>query len=230
MKLLAIETSGSIGSAAVLDSEGNSSGIDFPEGTKHGKALVPSIEILLEKAVWTPEDIDVVAVSIGPGTYTGLRIGLVCAKMISTLVEASLVAVPSLDVIARNADNEHKHVCVVVDARRNEVYTACYERHGTSWSRLSDCVIVRPDELAASLEPGSYLVGDGIPVVRDAVRQKSVSLAPYERWVPRAEIVAEIGAELYIQGIRHDPYTTEPMYLRKPAAEEQWNQREAVCR
>ncbi len=213
----------------MLDSEGGSSGIDFPEGTKHGVALVPSIENLLKKAGWDPGDLDVVAVSIGPGTYTGLRIGLVCAKMVSTLAEASLVAVPSLDVIARNVDDGCEHVCVVVDARRNEVYAARYERQGASWSRRSDCAIVRPDELAVSLEPGSCLVGDGIPVVRDAVRQKSASLAPSEQWVPRAEIVAEIGAGLYTQGVRHDPYTTEPVYLRKPAAEEKWNQREAVC-
>ncbi len=213
----------------MLDSERVSSGIDFPEGTKHGRALVPSIEALLKKVDWNPEDLDAVAVSIGPGTYTGLRIGLVCAKMISTLAEASLVAVPSLDVIARNAEDGYEHVWVVVDARRNEVYAARYKRQGASWSRCSDCAIVRPDELAASLEPGSCLVGDGIPVVRDAVDQELVSPASSEQWVPRAEIVAEIGAELYMQGVRHDPYTTEPVYLRRPAAEEKWNQREAAC-
>ncbi len=229
MKLLAIETSSSVGSASVLDSAGDSFEIDFPEGTKHGRALVPSIETLLKGTCWDSADLDVVAVSIGPGTYTGLRIGLVCAKMISALTGASLVTVSSLDVIARNADNGCEHVCVVVDARRNEVYTGSYERHGASWSRRSDCAIVRPGELAASLEPGSCLVGDGIPVVRDAVRQKSVSLAPHERWMPRAEVVAEIGAELYLQGVRHDPRTTEPMYLRRPAAEEKWDQREAAC-
>ena len=228
MKLLAIETSGTVGSVAVLDSEGISSGINFPEGTKHGRALVPSIEILMERVGWDPADLDVVAVSIGPGTYTGLRIGLVCAKMISSLAGAALVAVSSLDVIARNAGNGCEHVCVVVNAHRSEVYTASYKRQGVSWTRRSDCAIVRSDELEALLEPGSCLVGNGIPVVRDTVCLKSISLIPSEKWVPRAEIVAEIGAEFYIQGVRHDPYTMEPMYLRRPAAEEQWNQCEAA--
>lgn len=239
MKLLAVETSSMAGSAAVLEWEGavecacpcsiiEKHQLSFPEGTKHGKALIPSIETLLEKIGWNPGDLDAVAVSIGPGSYTGLRVGLICAKMIAVFAKADLVAVPSLDAIARNAGDKYKHVCVVVDARRDEVYTALYELRDSCLVRCSDCSIKSAGELAGSLRPGTCLLGDGVPIVESAIESESVFLAPKKQWTPRAEIVAEIGAGMYSEGVRNDPYKTEPMYLRKPAAEEKW--REAACR
>lgn len=233
MKLLAIETSSAAGSVAVVEwagGDGRRSEIDFPQGTRHGKALVPSIGTLLEEVDWAPEGIDAVAVSIGPGSYMGLRIGLVCAKMISALAEAHLVAVPTLDVIAHNVSRDREYVCAVIDARRHEVYAAQYERQGTSLSRRSGYAVVMPEELV-QLNPGTCLVGDGIPVVESSLNKTSRKFynAPKEQWVPRARIVAEIGLGLYMEGVRHDPYATEPMYLRRPAAEEKWAQREPAC-
>ena len=202
--------------------------IAFPEGTRHGKALVPSIEDLCRQVSWSPEDIDVVAVSIGPGSYTGLRVGLVCARMICRFAEAELVAVPSLDVIARNAPYCHDRICVIVDARRNEIYSAAYERRSGVPMRRTDPAIVTPEALLGNLAKGTYLIGDGIPVVVSSLEGRDAAAAPEEEWTPRAETVAEIGSELYTQGVRHDVRTTEPMYLRRPAAEEKWECREAA--
>ena len=231
MRLLAIETSTGIGSVAILDAEEKvMKHIEFPEGTKHGKALVPSIRKLLDGAGWSPSDIDTVAVSVGPGSYTGLRVGLVCGKMAAVFAGADLVAVPSLDVIAHNADTEYERVCAVSDARRDQVYASTYERAGNSLRRMSGYAVVAPQELLGSLREGTVLVGDGIPVIRPSAGEGSVVLAPEDQWVPRAKTVAELGAMLHAQGVRSDPYSTEPMYLRKAAAEEKWAEQEAVSK
>jgi tRNA threonylcarbamoyladenosine biosynthesis protein TsaB len=231
MKVLAIETSTGVGSVAVLDADhGLSKHIEFPEGTRHGRALVPSIGRLLDEAGWTPSDLDAVAVSIGPGSYTGLRVGLVCAKMIAAFAGADLVAVPSLDVMARNADTDHGRVCAVADARRGQVYASTYERAGSSLRRTSGYAVVAPQELLGSLCEDTLLVGGGIPLVEPEAGGKPVSFSPEDEWVPRAEIVAQLGADLHAQGVRSDPYSTEPMYLRKAAAEEKWAEQEAASK
>lgn len=231
MKLLAIETSTRVGSVAVLDTEdGAREGISFPEGTRHGKALVPSVADLLARVGWQPTDLDAVAVSIGPGSYTGLRVGLVCGKMAAAFAGADLVAVPSLDVIAHNADTEHECVCAVSDARRDQVYASTYERAGGRLRRMTGYAVVAPKELLGTLREDTFLVGDGIPVVRPAAGGRSLFLAPEGQWVPRAETVAELGAALHAQGVRSDRYSIEPMYLRKAAAEEKWAQQEAASK
>ncbi len=228
MKLIAIETSSSVGSVAVLDTEAQSREIPFPEGTRHGEGLVPAVDAIFREAGWQPREADVVAVSVGPGSYTGLRVGVVCAKMIAAMGGADLVAVPSLDVIARNADDDRLNICVVVDAGRKEVYAASYERDGAQWIRLGECAIVSPEELRAALHPETLIVGDGVPVIREALGNGAAEFAGEEYWLPRAMAVAEIGDDMYSQGVRDDPYTIEPMYLKKSAAEEQWDRREAV--
>ncbi|MFC1671973.1 tRNA (adenosine(37)-N6)-threonylcarbamoyltransferase complex dimerization subunit type 1 TsaB [Planctomycetota bacterium] len=231
MRLLAIETSTGVGSVAVLDEDGGvRDQISFPEGTKHGISLVPSIRDILERAGWEPAGLDAVAVSIGPGSYTGLRVGLVSAKMLAAFGGADLVAVPSLDVIAYNADTAYEDVCVVEDARRDQVYAARYERQETLLRRISDYAVVAPKELLGSLREDTILVGDGIPIVRAEAGGTPVRVAAEEQWIPQAYVVAEIGTRLHAQGVRSDSYSTEPMYLRKVAAEEQWTAREAASK
>ncbi len=228
MKLIAIETSSSVGSVAILDTEAQSREIPFPEGTRHGEGLVPAVDAIFREAGWQPREADVVAVSVGPGSYTGLRVGVVCAKMMAAMGGADLVAVPSLDVIARNAGDNRRNVCVAVNAGRAEVYTASYERDGSQWGRLGECAIVSPEELGASLRPETLILGDGVPIILEALGDGAAEFAGEEYWLPRAMAVAEIGSAMYAEGIRDDPYAIEPMYLRKSAAEEQWDRREAV--
>ena len=223
MKLLAIETSSGIGSVAVLDEDtGVRDQISFPQGTKHGIALVPSMEEILKRAGWEPSGLDAIAVSIGPGSYTGLRVGLVSAKMLAAFGGADLVAVPSLDVIAHNADTGNECVCAVGNAHRNEVYAARYERQGTLLRRINNYAVVAPKELLGALREDTILVGDGVPVVRPEADGTPVRFAEEAQWIPQAAVVAEIGTRLHAQGVRSDSHSTEPMYLRKAAAEERW--------
>jgi tRNA threonylcarbamoyladenosine biosynthesis protein TsaB len=231
MKLLAIETSTGTGSVAVLDTDGDvREHISFPEGTRHGKALVPSVEDLLERVGWEPSALDTVAVSIGPGSYTGLRVGLVCGKMAAAFAHADLVAVPSLDVIAHNADTDHACVCAVSDARRDQVYASTYERAGGILRRMTGYAVVAPQELLGTLRENTVLVGDGVPVLQPETDGSRLALAPEDQWIPRAETVAALGTALHEQGVRSDPYSIEPMYLRKAAAEEKWDQLEAASK
>ncbi len=154
MKVLGIETSGNIGGIAVCRDKHIIVARDFGAGMRHGRELVPSIKALLNEVGWKPGDIDLVAVDIGPGSYTGLRIGVTCARTLSYALNRPVIDVPVFDVLAENyrvesfghitlpfsqklgmerllqrdiLAGEGYHLCPILDAKRNHVYACIYK-------------------------------------------------------------------------------------------------------
>ena len=105
MKILAIETSHSIGSVAAAEGSQVLTEEAFEEGMVHGRELVPQLKVLVDGLKWSLSDVALIAISIGPGSFTGLRVGVITAKTIAYAIGAEVVAVPTLDVLARNAPN-----------------------------------------------------------------------------------------------------------------------------
>ncbi len=222
MRALAIETSGRIGSVALVDG-GIVLGEDqFAHGLQHAAHLVPMIDRLIKSNQWSPSDIDEVYVSVGPGSFTGLRIGITLAKTFAFGGRAKLVAVPSVRVLVENAPAESKHVIIVLDAKRDQIFTARFERSASDWiereaARLDDL----PSMLLRSPKP-VHLIGEGIPYHEKFLVKgdPSVVVTPQECWRARASAVAKIGAELSREGRFADPYLLQPIYIRRPEAEE----------
>ena len=216
MRILNIETSSRLGAAALSDGPTVVRERQLTEAMTHGRDLVPVIDSLFRDAGWQPEQIDLVAVSAGPGSYTGLRIGITCAKTIAFFQQKAILGVPSLDVIAENAPPDSPHVCPVVDARRRQVYAGLYAREGEQLTRTTDYLVTSADELAEMLPPGTALLGDGLKTWRDALARAEVTLCDESRWYPRVSALARLAARYHSEGRVDDVLSLTPMYLRPP--------------
>ncbi len=171
---------------------------------KHGEQLAPLIEAVTADAGIVRQDLTAIAVGVGPGPFTGLRVGLVTARTLALVLEIPVYGVCSLDVVAIEAALGAEPIgtgfLVATDARRKEVYLAAYDEQGR---RLDGPDVVRPAD-AATEDP---VAGEGATLYPDAFPDQRGPALPSAGWLAHA--VAEELAEL------HDP---EPMYLRRPDA------------
>jgi tRNA threonylcarbamoyladenosine biosynthesis protein TsaB len=164
-------------------------------------------------------DVEVVAVSIGPGSFTGLRIGLALAKGIAFAGGLPVVGVPTLEALAWVADAEPgQTICAALDARKREVYAATFAATPDGPRRQSRDVALAPDALAERLPPGCVLVGDAAEVYPDALGRHTI-VRPFATHHPRGGVIARLGAARVAAGEGANPGSLEPTYVRAPDAE-----------
>ncbi len=230
MKILAIETTDQSGSVALLDGRQIVSEARLPRQQRSAQSLAPAIAAELAAAGWLPNDIQLVAVAIGPGSFTGLRVGVTTAKTFAYAIGSSLVGVPTLEIVAAQAasgtrsDKSPEHVICVLDAGRLQTFSARYQRlAGGSLECVEQTSLVDDEALLANLPnilksrviisgPGLRKLGDRLPGV--------VPLAPEELWNPHAATVGQLALARYERGQRDDPWQFVPLYHRASAAEE----------
>lgn len=221
MRLLALETSGLGGSAATLEPPGAPLVVPLDPTQRSARALAPAVREALARAGWRPDDVDVVAVTAGPGSFTGLRIGVTTAKTLAYALQADLVAVDTLDVLARQApvDVGASRLHAVLDAHRNELFAASYRREGAVWLRETPSQLIGIDAWLAALLAGDCVTG---PIVERWTTRlpPGVTVVEAAQRVPQAGAVAELAAELYSAGRRDDLWKLTPWYGRLAAAEE----------
>jgi len=223
LRLLAIETSGQVGSVALAEDYGVVRERSFTEGLRHGRDLMPSIRDLFDEAGWAQQEFDLVAVSIGPGSFTGLRVGVTCAKTLAFALDKPIVAVPSLDVLAENAPPDVEVVCPVLDARRDFVYAAVYRKGGSRRVPEADLMVNRPEKVCEIIPEKALVFGDGAERYRQVFERRNVIFGGAELAIPRAAVVAKLGRMLFERGERADAMTLVPLYMRRPEAEEKWD-------
>lgn len=199
-------------------------GVRFPHGLQHAAQIVPIIDGLCRRRGWQPQQLEELYVSIGPGSFTGLRIAVTLAKTMALTTGVKLVAVPSSMVLVRNAPVEARHVIIVLDAKRGQVFTARFEREGDQWIEREPAHLDRLVDMIARAPRPVYLIGEGLPYHRQAVpdNDPQVIVTPPEQWRARATMTAEVGMMLARQGHYADPLTLAPIYIRLPEAEEKW--------
>lgn len=224
-RVLAIETSGRTGSVALSDGAHIFQESQFPHGLKHAAEIVPIIDRLCSEHAWRPPEIEQVHVSAGPGSFTGLRIGITLAKTMAFATGAKLVAVPSVHVLAENAPPEAEHLIIVLDAKRGQIFTARFHRVAGGWNEVEPAHLDRLSEMLGRSPRPVHLLGEGIPFHRDAVDAAAgeAFVCPEESWRARAAAVVKIGTEMAGRGEFVDPYVLAPIYIRPPEAEEKWD-------
>ncbi|MFH1022941.1 MAG: tRNA (adenosine(37)-N6)-threonylcarbamoyltransferase complex dimerization subunit type 1 TsaB [Planctomycetota bacterium] len=214
--LLAIETSSPRGSAAVIENGRLLAEMEFPGTLRHEARLFPAIERMFRDLGIVPADIRMVAAGIGPGSYTGLRIGVMAAKTIAWSVGADLIGVSSFDALAEELTPEGGLFAPVLDARQNHLYGCLYARTTEGVTRKSDYLVLPAGELRERLPAGTLLAGDGI------LRHPGVFDTERYRWhpgpppAPRAAVVGRLAATRHAAGEKTDPKTLLPLYLRPP--------------
>lgn len=225
MKILGLDSSGLVASAALV-----SDGILTAEYTIHNKkthsqTLMPMIAEMLSMAGTEPGELDAVAVSEGPGSFTGLRIGASIAKGLAWTLKIPIIPVSSLMGLAANVETPGQIVCPIMDARRNQVYTAVYETTEALPMQLAEPdVIPIEDALARAEQAGEQIVflGDGVPVFRtwilEKIGNKCRFVTPTRRYQSAASI-ALLGQYLYEKEAYVQAEQFAPVYLRKSQAE-----------
>lgn len=220
-RMLALETSARVGSVALFDQGRLVAEETFSHGLQNAAMLLPLIDTLCRKQQWTPQGIQVVAVSIGPGSFTGLRIGVTLAKTLCYATGAKLVVVPSLKAIAANAPADTSLIMPVLDARRGQVFAAVYERRGGELAERSPAQLCPLAKLLADAPRPIALLGEGVAAHREAIpADPSIRVLPEETWTPTAAAVGRLAIPLVAAGEFADPFALTPVYMRKPEAQE----------
>jgi tRNA threonylcarbamoyladenosine biosynthesis protein TsaB len=188
----------------------------------HAVSLLPLIDEVLTSAGCSVDALDAVAVSSGPGSFTGLRIGLSVAKGLACAGGIGVVAVHTLEALARTLPGHRGVICSLLDARKGEVYAACFEASPQGWRRLTADQLVTPEALVTTLQTPCVVLGDAVIEYGEFLRsrlQSRVTVLPFDTYGPRGGIVAGIGYERLASGQIHDIAALEPLYIRPSEAE-----------
>jgi tRNA threonylcarbamoyladenosine biosynthesis protein TsaB len=229
--ILALETSGRMGSVAIAVGRQILDEAAFSGPMRHSSEVFPAIYDLLNRLGRKPKDIEHVYISIGPGSFTGLRIAVSIAKTMHLANAVKVVAVDTLDVIAANIDGNIKpektgveKVAVVLDAKRCQFYIAVYQstRNGKWKKFFSDSLMTSSQflEKFAGKDKPVWLLGEGLVYYKDKFIGKGIRHLDERYWNPRAEKVHLLGWEMASAGQFADPLILQPKYLRRPEAEE----------
>jgi tRNA threonylcarbamoyladenosine biosynthesis protein TsaB len=222
--VLGIETSGPMGSLALLRDGRCIEERFLPElGRRHAQSLVPEVVSLLGRHGVAASDVEGIAISVGPGSFTGLRVGVTLAKTFVYAAGAKLAAVETFRAIAENTPAAPA-ANVVADAQRGGLIFGRYVRAGDGgFARDGQLRLVAPDDVLALINAGDLLTGPGVERLGKPL---SVAVPAAHLRLPRASIVACLGEAALQAGEAADPWTLEPLYVRKSAAEEK---RDAVA-
>lgn len=233
MPLLALDTATLVSSVALASRDRLLAELTLQVSKTHSERLMPNIEELLSMAGLGRHELEAVAVSIGPGSFTGLRIGLATAKALAYALNIPLVGVPTLAALAYGCPVPGALLAPTMDAQKGNIYFALYRwQNGVLAEiappgfRASEAVA---GELAASGEP-VLILGEAVELYPDTFQRPGLSLAPAHIAMPRAASVAFLGFDLLAAGVRHDAMALEPLYIRRSEAEELWEKRHSECR
>jgi tRNA threonylcarbamoyladenosine biosynthesis protein TsaB len=227
-RALAIETSGRLGSLALVDDGRVMAEDEFPHGLQHAAEIVVRIDRLCRERGWGPADLDELYVSAGPGSFTGLRIGITLAKTIALATRAKLVAVPTVRVLAANAPAGATNLIIVLDAKREQIFTARFQRQGGEaggeWVEREAAHLDDLPSMLARSPRAVHLLGEGIPHHQKFIPpdDPSVVVTSPELWRARAAAVANEGVRMARAGQFTDPDQLLPVYIRRPEAEEKY--------
>ncbi len=219
---LAIETSCRQGSVSLGRGDELINTVTIPQPHRHAIELTPAIDRLCKLHRVKPKQIGQVYVSIGPGSFTGLRIAVATAKMFAYVLDARLVAVPTIDVVAENGPTDQPHLAVCLNTKRDQMYAAVYRMADHRWRKIIDPTLMTPAELCQSAPAPLAVMGDHLP---DFDWPGHVELLDRTLAVPTSGVVWRIGRDMAHRGEFTDPLKLLPLYARPPEAVELWNKR-----
>jgi tRNA threonylcarbamoyladenosine biosynthesis protein TsaB len=224
-RLLILETSSRTGVVAVALGAELRGVLRLDEARRHARDLAPATAALLAEQGWRPRDVQAVVVSRGPGSYTGLRIGIMSAKTFAYAVGCPAIAVDTFAAVALQAPASVSRLDVLADAQQDKIYLQSFAREGDAWRPLSELTIRRVADWLAVREAGAWATGPGLS--KWAARLPAeVPRLEESAWEPQPASLLRLGLERYLMEKFDDPWALEPLYLRPSSAEEQWRGRQ----
>ena len=232
MSILSIDTSSQVSSVAVLSAERVAAEISMQGALTHSETLMPHIETALRMARVEKSELEGIAVSIGPGSFTGLRIGLASAKMMAYALHIPLIAVPTLEALAHHYICEGVRLVPMMDAQKGNVYAQEFvwrmDGDALKLQEIRPLAILPLMEVIAGLENAEQpviLLGDAMQKKTTLALPANVRLAPIHARMPRAACVGLAAFTRLARGEMDDPVTAAPLYLRRSEAEVLWEKR-----
>jgi tRNA threonylcarbamoyladenosine biosynthesis protein TsaB len=227
--ILGIESATEQVGCAIGGHEGVIAAVEVTRGRRHAETLTPAIEFCCQRADIALGEISVVAVDIGPGLFTGMRVGIATGKALAHALRVPMIGIPSLDLLAFPLRHASRTVVTVIDARRGELFYAFYRQVPGGVQRLSLPVIGSPDDVVADI----YALGDEVLCVGDgALRYHDVlnevrGIEFADGWLarPSARPLVQLAHAKALREEWVNPWDLEPLYLRKPDAEINWKTR-----
>jgi tRNA threonylcarbamoyladenosine biosynthesis protein TsaB len=223
MKILGIDTSTMMGAVGIVDGDSLIAELRTNIELTHSERLMMHIDSLLKSAHLTLADIDGFSVTLGPGSFTGLRIGITAVKAMAYATGKPIAGVQTLDVLADNLPYAKYQVCPILDARKKQVYAAIYKSTDTKRMTLMPGSVMTPEELAEKIEEPTIFLGEGAYVYREFFEGRlccQAVFAPKSAGYPSGAAVAFRGLKDIQAGRVADPMSLAPSYIRKSDAEE----------
>jgi tRNA threonylcarbamoyladenosine biosynthesis protein TsaB len=222
MKLLAIETSTMLGGIAVMEDNTLIAESRMNVKATHSERIMADIDNALRRSGFTIDDIDVFGIASGPGSFTGLRVGLSTLKGLSYATGKKVVSVSTLEAFAWNVPFSSHLICPLLDARKKEVYAGVFEWSEDGFTKIIDEQTVKLDMLLASIGKSAVFLGDGALLYRDQIKEslrgKALFGAPQDM-VPSPANVAYLCMRKARNNAFDDPVSLAPSYMRKSEAE-----------
>lgn len=231
MLVLGIETSTEVSSVALASEQGVVASALLGRGKGHEQFLIPAIRFMLEEAEIPMRQLAGIAVGIGPGLFTGMRVGVATAKSMAQALRVPIVGLPSLDLLAYSVRHSPRLICACVDARRGEVFSAFYRQVPGGVQRLSEYVAWPPARLAGEVQGRSeemLFVGNGALVYREQLTAARAEFASSSQAFPTAGALVELAIPRFLREDTDPLLELEPLYVRKTDAEIAWEKRGVV--
>lgn len=222
---LAWETSTDHGAVAIGRGNEIFASRGFTGPRRHAVEFIPTLSALCEAHGVTPDSVGRLYVGVGPGSFTGLRIGIAVARTLALVSGAKIVAVPTLEAVACNAlslSDPPARVAVMVDAHRNHVYAAVFARHESAYHALMEPAEVDPASFLASLMPQTAVLGEGVLRYHGVVAASGATVLPARLFSPDVQVIYRLGSQRAAEDRFVNPRDLVPYYIRPPEAEEKW--------
>jgi tRNA threonylcarbamoyladenosine biosynthesis protein TsaB len=225
-RFLLIETTGRVGRVGLAAGRNLVAERELDAKRRHARDLAPAVDALLRDGGWRPRHLAVVIVCLGPGSYTGLRVGIMSAKALAYAVGCAVVGVPTFEVIAQQADVTADRLDVIADAQQEKLYVQPFARPSPTapFAPTASLAILAGRQWAGARSPATAVSGPGLRVAAKWLPAETPTASTVRRDPTLAALLAA-GLLRWLDGQRDDPLRLEPIYLRPSSAEEQWDRR-----
>lgn len=225
MRAIVLETSGTQSEVALADESGFLASRIVSAARKHARDLAPALQEMAQSAGWPIRAIDLITLDVGPGSYTGLRVGVMTAKTIAYATGAKVVGVDAMTILAYGAPADAHRISAIVDAQQGRVYSAQIVRSPSGALAFEKEISIQPaDEWAAAIPENAFVTGPALA--------RFAPLVPAGRRIASPEQQIPTAASLWMAALARvradsfdDFWTIEPLYLRRSSAETNWDRR-----
>jgi tRNA threonylcarbamoyladenosine biosynthesis protein TsaB len=226
-RLLLIETSGQVGQVGLARAENLLQVRKLDGSRRHARDLAPAVVELLTGAEWKPRDLQGIIVSRGPGSYTGLRVGIMSARALAYGVGCTLLAIDTFAALALQAPAEAELVEVIADAQQERIYRQTFARAAGGAREARGPLTIEPlADWLAQRDRAAWLTGPGLRAYRPRFDDAAILVAE-SSWDPQLQSLLQLGSARLRAGEKDDIWNLEPLYLRPSAAEEKWQARQS---